>query len=316
MDDDRLLINGINALPDEILLCVFRTLSATDFVATLPLVCDRWSRIIASDACTLKRVGMHHENATGAVEFFYFHHESERSLMFHWPSDEYAARLLQCSSEDSHDRLGVGSSVRRLDYANAFYLCARYEEIFGRVTTLVISSNLSVYATDGFTYVDRLTTLVLHGVRIRETDQYTLTELGTVYFNVVDVMYVKCSLASRFDLKFLHAGFGQLRRFRADHNAVGVRFLEDLLHAHRGTLETVVLGDCTVTGDRWIDVLSDKLRGRTINRLSMHSAYFTERCVNRFLTSADLVLPDDRSKVTIDSDLRRISFSIDIDPLR
>lgn len=312
MTDDHGL--SINALPDEILLCVFRTLSATEFVATLPLVCDRWSRIVASDACTLKRIGMHHANSTANVEFFYFRDENERSLMFHWPSDEYAARLLQCG--DSHGAGGPVTPVKRVGYANAFYLCARYAEICGHVAALVISSNLSVYATDGFTYVDRLTTLVLHGVRIREVDQYTLAELGTVYINVLDVVYVKCSLASRFDLKFLHSGFGQLRRFRVDHNAVGVRFLEDLLHAHRGTLETVVLGDCTVTGDRWIDVLSDRLRGRTINRLSMHSAYFTDRCVNRFLTSTDLVLPDDRSKVTIDSALSRISFSIDIDPLR
>jgi len=312
MVDDRL---SINALPDEILLCIFRSLSATEFVATLPLVCDRWSRIIASDACTLKRVCMHHANASAAVEFIYFRDESERSLMFHWPSDEYSAWLLQYSY-DQYDDSGIGGPVRRVGYANAFYLCARYAEICGHITTLVISSNLCVYATDGFTYFDCLTTLVLHGVRIREADQYTLAELGTVYFNVTDVMYLKCSLASRFDLKFLHAGFGKLRRFRADHNAVGVRFLEDLLHAHRGTLETVVLGDSTVTGDRWIDVLSDRLRGRTINRLSMHSLYFTERCVNRFLTSTDLILPDDRSNVTIDNELSRISFSIDIDPLR
>lgn len=311
MDDYRV---SINALPDEILLCIFRTLSATEFVATLPLVCDRWSRIIASDACTLKRVGMHHANASTAVEFFYFRDENERSLMFHWPSDEYAVRILGC--HDGYCAGGPVPSVRQISYANAFYLCARYAEICGHVAALVITSNLSVYATDGFTYVDRLTTLVLHGVRIREADQYTLAELGTVYFNVLDVVYVKCSLATRFDLKFLHIGFGQLRRFRADHNAIGVRFLEDLLHAHQGTLETVVLGDCTVTGDRWIDVLSDRLRGRTINRLSMHSAYFTDRCVNQFLTSTDLVLPNDRSNVTIDSDLRRISFSMDIDPLR
>lgn len=310
-DDYRV---SINALPDEILLYVFRSLSATEFVATLPLVCDRWSRIIASDACTLKRVGMHHVNANTAVEFFYFRDENERSLMFHWPSDDYAALILRCG--DGQSAGGPVTSARQISYTNAFYLCAQYAEICGHLAALVISSNLSVYATDGFTYVDRLTTLVLHGVRIREADQYTLAELGTVYFNVLDVMYVKCSLASRFDLKFLHIGFGQLRRFRADHNAIGVRFLEDLLHAHQGTLETAVLGDCTVTGDRWIDVLSDKLRGRTINRLSMHSAYFTDRCVNKFLTSADLVLPSDRSNVTIDNDLRRISFSIDIDPLR
>lgn len=303
---------SINSLPDEILLCVFRTLSATEFVATLPLVCDRWSRIIASDACTLKRIGMHHANATAAVEFFYFRDESERSLMFHWQPDEYAARLqLQTTAVQCRGSL----AVMWVSYANAFYMCARYAEICRHVKALVISSDLSVYATDGFTYVDRLTTLVFHGVRIREADQCTLVELGTVYFNVLDVVYVKCSLASRFDLKFLHSGFGRLRRFRADHNSVGVRFLDDLLHVHRRTLETVVLGDCTVTGDRWIDVLSERLRGRTVNRLSMHSAYFTDRCVNRFLTAVDIVLPDDRSNVTIDSDLGRISFSIDIDPL-
>ncbi|XP_026804133.1 uncharacterized protein LOC113547814 [Rhopalosiphum maidis] len=310
-DEDPL---SINALPDEILLYVFRTLSATEFVATLPLVCERWSRIIASDSCTLKRIGMHHANAIAAVEFFYFRDESERSQMFHWPSDDYG-RLLRMTTAQCTGHDYRGGAARRVGYANAFYLCARYEDICGHVAALVISSNLSVYATDGFTFVDRLTTLVLHGVRIREADQYTLAELGTVYVNVLDVVYVKCSLALRFDLKFLHAGFEQLRRFRVDHNAVGVRFLDDLLHTHRHTLETVVLSDCTVTGDRWIDVLSDRLRGRTVNRLSMHSAYFTDRCVNQFLNSADLVLPDDRSNVIIDSDLSRISFSINIDPL-
>ncbi|XP_025201325.1 uncharacterized protein LOC112598882 [Melanaphis sacchari] len=300
-DEDQ---SPINALPDEVLLYVFRTMSATEFVAILPLVCERWSRIIASDSCTLKRIGMHHANAIAAVEFFYFRDDSERSQMFHWPPDDYGRLLLR------------PSAAARVGYANAFYLCARYAEICGHVAALIISSGLSVYATDGYTYVDRLTTLVLHGVRVGEQDQYTLAELGTVYCNVLDVVYVKCSLAPRFDLKFLYAGFGRLRRFRTDHNAVGVRFLGDLLNAHRHTLETVVLCYCTVTGDRWIDVLSERLRGRTVNRLTMHSAYFTDRCVNRFLTSADLVLPDDRSNVVIDGNLGRISFSIDIDPLR
>lgn len=300
-DDDHL---SINALPDEMLLRVFRTLSATDFVATLPLVCDRWSRIIASDVCTLKRIGMHHANAFGAVEFFYFRDESELSLMFHWPPDEF---------ERLYD---VQTWLRpRVSYANAFYLCARYAEICGRVAALIITSDLSVYVTDGFTYVDRLTTLVLHGVRIGGVDQYTLAELGTVYVNVLDVAYVKCMLSVQFDLKFLHAGFGRLRRFRVDHNAVGSRFLDDLLHTHRHTLDTVVFGDCTVTGDQWIDVLAERLRGRTIRSLTMHSKYFTDRCVNRFLATADLVLPDDRSNVTIDGDLGRISFSIHVDPL-
>lgn len=308
---------SIDALPDEILLNILRMLPATEFVVHMPLVCEKWSRIIASDSCTLKRVGMHHANLARCVEFFYFRDERERSEMFHWPIDDFG-QLLQTFAELRYgDHKYRDCLTRQVVYENVFYACTRYAEICQHIATLVISSTLSVYATQGFTYVDRLTMLVFHSVRFREQDQYTLAELGAVYANVLDVIYVKCAVAPRFDLKFLHGGFRCLRRFRADHNFLNIHFLDDLLHTHRQTLETVELRDCMVTGDQWINVLSERLRGRTVNRLIMRSSYFTEKCVKQFLTTADLVLPDDRSNVIIDNSGigSRISFSINIDPI-
>lgn len=307
MDDDDQL--SIDTLPDEILLNIFRMLSAKEFVVYMPLVCEKWSQIIASDSCTLQQIGMYHENLTGTVEFFYFWDERKRSEMFHWPIDDFVQLLLQASKENLKSWPVI--------YEDVSYACTRYAEIYKHIATLVISSSLSVYATQGFTYVDRLTMLVFHGVRFREQDQYTLAELGTVYANVLDVIYVKCSVDSRFDLKFLHSGFRCLRRFRADHYSLNIHFLEYMLHTHRQTLETVELRDCKVTGDQWINVLSQKLRGRTINRLTMLSPYFTAKRVKQFMTTADLVLPDDKSNVIIDNIQigSRIEFFINIDPI-
>lgn len=306
MDEDQL---SIDALPDEILLNIFRMLSAKEFVVYMPLVCEKWSRIIASDSCTLQRIGMYHENLTGTVEFFYFRDELKRSEMFHWPIDDFIQLLLQASKENLKSW--------PVAYEDVFYACTRYAEIYKHIATLVISSPLSVYAAQGFTYVDRLTMLVFHCVKFREQDQYTLAELGAVYANVLDVIYVKCSVDPRFDLKFLHSGFRCLRRFRADHYSLNIHFLDYLLYTHRQTLETVELRDCKVTGDQWINVLSQRLRGRTINRLTMCSPYFTAKRVKQFMATTDLVLPDDKSNVIIDN-IRigsRIEFFINIDPI-
>lgn len=308
MDDDDQL--SIDTLPDEILLNIFRMLSAKEFVVYMPLVCEKWSQIIASDSCTLQQIGMYHENLTGTVEFFYFWDERKRSEMFHWPIDDFVQLLLQASKENLKSWPVI--------YEDVSYACTRYAEIYKHIATLVISSSLSVYATQGFTYVDRLTMLVFHGVRFREQDQYTLAELGTVYANVLDVIYVKCSVDSRFDLKFLHSGFRRLRRFRADIKSLDINFLDDLLHTHRQTLETVDLRDFKVTDDlQWINVLSQRLRGRTINRLTMLSPYFTAKRVKQFMTTADLVLPDDKSNVIIDNIQigSRNEFFINIDPI-
>lgn len=296
MDRDRFTINE---LPDEILLIIFRKLSASELVTCLPVVCRRWSNLIASDAYTLKRVGMHHWNLNVTVTFFFLEnvHYDEHSLL-HCSTDDYE-RLIVCRD----------NQTTNVHYSNAFYLCTQYSEIFNHVETLVISSNLIVYPTEGFTYVNNLTTLVFYDVRIRETDLYTLTELGSVYSNIHNVLYIKCSLAVSIDLKFLHNGFKQLIRFRMDHHRVSDRFLDDLLKTHR-TLETVVFGDCTVMGDRWIDVLADRLRGRTVKSLSIHSSYFTDKCVNQFLLTSNLFL--NKSNVNIDRDKVQIPFSITI----
>lgn len=294
MDSNQL---SINELPDEILLIIFRNLSAFELVACLPVVCRRWSNLIALDTYTLKRVVMHHRNLT--VSFFFL-----KDVFYNDHS------LFYCSTDDYEHLIVIRDhqATDAIRYSNAFYLCTQYSEIFNHVETLVISSNLMVYPTNGFTYVNNLMTLLFYDVKIRETDLYTLTELGSVYSNVQNVLYIKCSLAVSIDLKFLHSGFKRLNRFRLDHHRASDRFLDDLLKTHR-TLETIVFGDCTVMGDRWIDVLTNRLRGRTVKNLSIHSSYFTNKCVDQFLTSNMFL---NKSEVNIGQDKVQIPFSITI----
>lgn len=288
---------SINILPDEILLYIFRKLSASEFVASLPLVCRRWLSLIASDTFTLNRIGMHHTtvNSNATVNFF--------SL-----ENYYDEQLLNYSSDNYGHLLNNYSNKMNCSYSNIFYLCVQHSEIYSHIKTLVVSFNLFIYPTEGFTYLNNLTTLIFYDVNIQESDKYTLLELGSVYLSIENVSYIKFSLSIRMDLKYLHVGFKKLKRFHIDHFLVSNRLLEELLKTH-STLETIVFGHCTIDGDRWLDVLMDKLKGVIVKRLSIHSSYFTDDCVNKFLTSN---LVPDKSKVNIYHDKVQIPFSITI----
>lgn len=298
MDWDEL---SINELPNEILLMIFRNLSASEFVTCLPLVCKRWLQIITSDVYTLKRIGMHHANGDKIVKFFYIDNDKniygKHSIFENW-SDKYE-RLIAYRPYLTTD--GVS-------YSNAFYLCARYSEIFKHVETLVVSSYLDVYHTQGFTYLNNIKTLVFAHMKIENTDHHAITELGSVYSNIQNVMYVGCFISSSVSLKFLYNGFKLLKQFRLSSFRINHRFLDKLLKTHP-TLETIVFDDCTIMSDKWINVLEDRLKGRTVKSLRIHSSYFTSNCVSRFLSMSDLFI--DVSNVKIIHDRKfKIPFSM------
>lgn len=296
MDRDQI---SLNILPDEILVSIFRMFPASEFVTSLPFVCKRWMELITADTYTLKRVGMHHSNSIKTVKFFYL-------------ENEYCDHNLLTSQRNFFQRLlsHEGDLTVSVEYSKAFYLCTVYSEIFEYIKILVISAHVSIYETQGFTHLDPcgLTTLVLYDTKINLKDQSILSELGDVYPNIENVLYVMCGLSNQVEFKFLHCGFKNLKRFRFDHYTVNHRYLIDLLKTHHD-IKTIYFDACMPMGDRWIDALTHELKGRSIQSLSMCSPYFTEIVLNQFLES-DLIL--DRSKVYINNIENPIPFYMNI----
>lgn len=296
MADDKIQRTIMNELPSEILLTIFRKLPAFDFVTLLPLVCNRWAKLVASDVYTLKSVVMHHLNSYGV---FFFSIKDEDFI--DWPPEKFEMYL--CPSIQ-------GPLNRLIKYCDAFYLCTQYSEIYKHIKTIMISQNLSVYPTEGFTYIKNLTTLIFYEISLNEINKHTLLELGSVYANVNEVLYIKCRVSCILDLKCLHIGFKKLKRFRLDHFRVCDKFLDELLKTHH-TLESLKLGLCTIMSDRWMDVLLDRLKGqRFIASLDMHSPYFTEKCVNKFLATDNFFLDKKLLKISFDSVLCPFFISI------
>ncbi|XP_025411775.1 uncharacterized protein LOC112684454 isoform X1 [Sipha flava] len=286
----------MNELPGEILLTIFRKLPAFDFITLLPLVCNRWAKLVASDVYTLKSVVMHHLNSYGV---FFFSIKGEAFI--DWPSEKFEVYLRAYTQDPLHPLI---------NYCDAFYLCTQFTEIYKHIKTLMISRNLSVYPTEGFTYIKNLTTLVFYEISLNEINKHTLLELGSVYANVNEVIYIKCRISCVLDLKCLHIGFKKLKRLRVDHFRVCDKFLDELLKTHR-TLESVRLGHCTIMSDRWIDVLQIRLKGqRSIASLDMHSPYFTEKCVKEFLATDNFFLDKKLLKISFDSALYPFFISI------
>jgi len=277
LDSDEPTYNqcSMNILPNEILLKIFRKLSAIEFVTCLPCVCKRWSKLIASDTYTLKLISMHHVNMYDTVSFFFIEKDCEDYIF-----NELAVKhkLIWRSWLDP-------DSEKLVDYSNAFYLCTKYSEVYQHIKTLVITFGLTIYQTEGFTYLNNLTTLVFCSVGIQVEDQHTLIELGTVYSNIRNIMYINCTLSVHFEKRYLHMGFKHLKRFRLDHHSANYKLLDELLTMHN-TLETIILGDCTMN-DRWIEVLMYKLQGRIVKSVFLQSPYFTYNCIAQFLATTN-----------------------------
>lgn len=260
---------SIKKLPNELLLHIFRELSALQFVVSLPIVCEHWLNVIASDTYTLQRIGIHHMNKYNKVDFFYLKPKRENYLSHCLP--EYR-----------------GSSRRgtTLSYCNAFFLCTQFSQIFRHIKTLVISNSLSTYRIEGFTQVNNVTTLEFFKVEFHTNEPYILGELSSVYPCVENVLYVYCYFKDSFDKKFLHTGFKNLKRFRLDHHSITHLYLLDLLNDH-DSIEEIEFNDFTQLNDLWIDILTNHLTvgGRKIKSLHMSSSYFTDKCVKKFLMS-------------------------------
>lgn len=296
MDEDQI---SINILPDEILLLIFRKLPATDFIVFVPQVCKRWSKIVTTDTCTLKQISMHHINMVGCVNFFFLINELDEQQIF----DNLPHH---CKNVCFNMFIDIEQMYHPL-YETAFFLCTQYSEVYKHIKTLLITSNLAIYLNHGFTYLNNLTTLMFHKVKILAKEEYTLIEFGKVYLNIQNVVYTECQFELALDKEFLYTGFKQLKRFRLDYYSVSHRLLEDLLKTHH-KLKVIVLDQCHID-DRWIDVLMDKLKGQTIKSINMHSLYLTDKCVDKLLTS-DLIL--DKSKINISRDVVQSPFSITI----
>lgn len=295
MDGDKI---NVNVLPNEILVSIFRMLPASEFVSSVPFVCKRWMELIAADKLTLKRIGMHHSNSNGTVKFFYFDNEFCDNNFFTSHS-----RFFDCLLSNK----GLPVSVK---YSKAFYWCTIYPEFFEYIKVLVITTNLKIYETQGFTHLNplSLTTLVLYETKMFLMQQSVLTELADIYPNIENVLLVKCFMSNQIAFEHLHSGFKNLKRFRFDHYTVNHNSLRDLLRTHLG-IKTIYFGSCLPMGDIWIDVLMAELKGRTIQDLSMSSPYVSESAINNILTSG-LIL--DHSKVKINKVENPVPFYITI----
>jgi len=287
---------SINVLPDEVLLSIFRKLTAVQFITSVPLVCTRWLNIIVSDTHTLNHIGMYHMNVNNSVDFFFY-------------KSEELENNLNCLPH-THHCLDHIVHKAPISYCDAFYLCTQYSNLFSYIKTLVISNNLNTYVIEGFTYVNNITTIEFFDVTLLDRHVYTLLELGAVYPSIENVMYVQC-LIRNIGNQHLHNGFKQLKQFRMDHYSITHGLLEDLLNSHP-TIKTIVLNNFSFLNDRWFDVLIKKLKGRrTIKSLCIHSPYVTDKSVNQFLTTSNLFI--DKSKVNIYRDKGDFPFSISID---
>ncbi|VVC35238.1 Hypothetical protein CINCED_3A003192, partial [Cinara cedri] len=125
-----------------------------------------------------------------------------------------------------------------------------------------------------FTHLKNLTTLIFSNINFKSHTQESLYELGQVYSNIQNLAYIECNFPNVIDMTFLHRGFRHLKQFRLDHKIASDRFLQNLLNINHD-LETIIFRNCIVTGDRWFDVLVNKLKGRSITSLSIHSQNFT-----------------------------------------
>lgn len=279
----------IDKLPDEILLSIFRNVPPKVFITVLPFVCKRWRLIIESDTHTMKRIGMIHCNSCTLPVVEYFYTETAFDIFLHLSTSDIVDLLRY-----SH------SNIKPHDYLEAVYSCVQYSDtIYKHITVLEIEGSLRPYLTAGFTYLESLTTLIFCNVNFKPQNTITFLELSSVYPNLQNIAYIECGFSVLIDMTYLHYYFKHLKQFRLDHNVASDRFLENLLNTNHD-LETIIFRNCVVTGDRWLNVLLDKLKGRTITSLSIHSPYFTSKGINEFLNTDILKL--DKTKVNISDD--------------
>lgn len=291
--------NSINKLPDEMLLLIFRNVPAKVFITVLPFVCKRWWRLIKTDTFTLKQIAMVHSN-----------HSNPRPVVDYFYTGPAFDNYMHLPPATVKDLMTYKNSRLIHEYSDAVYSCIRYSDNFYKhISVLEIKCNLGIYPTAGFTYLENLTTLIFCEVSVKLHSVITFAELSSVYPNIQNITYIECTFSTLIDLTFLHYNFRNLRRFRLDHHVASDRFLENLLNTNHD-LETIIFRNCVISGDRWLDILLDKLKGRTITNLSIHSPYFTFKGVYEFLRTDTLKL--NKSKVNISNDQAAIvPFHID-----
>ncbi|XP_050429939.1 uncharacterized protein LOC126839047 [Adelges cooleyi] len=267
MDSGKLA--NLDTLPNDVLLIILRQTSATDFVYSLPVVCDRWANLISSDTHTLNRIGVW-QHPLSKVSFFYLRYKNEH--------------LINHTVKEHEQLFRSGEVLQMIDYTCVFELSIQYFTIYEHLKTLVISNSLQTYRTQGFLWLDHLVALTFYDVKICDSDMYTLNELSSVYPNVQNLSYVNCRLSIQTNMNFLHSGFKKLKRFRMDHYSISDRTLKTILTIHPD-LETIVFKLCTLMSDSWLETIMDHLGERKIINLEIHSSYFTDKCVEKFLAS-------------------------------
>lgn len=281
--------NYFDQMPDEIILYIFRSyVSPLQLVVSLPIVCERWLNIIASDTYTLQRIGIHHMNLCNQVDFFY--------------KPNGLNHLAHCLPKNKNCQ---GTTV---SYCNAFFLCTQFSQIFRHIHTLLISSSLSTYKIEGFTRVNNITTLEFFKLGISSKDLYTLRELSSVYPHVENLLYIDSYMSNHFDTQLLHCGFKSLKRFRFDHHSITHKFFGNLLHIHQN-IEEIEFRHFIELDDHWIDILTKYLmiQGRKIKSLRMNGPYFTDNCLDQFMSNNFFL---DKSMVSISKNKMNRHFLI------
>ncbi|XP_050547537.1 uncharacterized protein LOC126909157 [Daktulosphaira vitifoliae] len=282
---------SLNKMPDEVLLIVFRYTSAADFVTSLPVVCDRWAELVLSDTHTLNRIGIQ-QHPYGQVSFFYLHNKYEH--------------LIDHTAKEHENLFHFAHNFQLIDYSHVFELSIQYSNIYLHLKTLVISNSLQAYRTEGFICLNNLSEITFYNIHIRETDCYTLTELSSVFSNVQNVSYVNCRFSAQIEQDYLHNFFKNIKRFRMDHYSVSDRMLKKLLTSHPQLIK-IIFAMCTVMSDGWLEEIMDNLGRRTVVYLEIHSSYFTDKCIAKFLHSKVVT---DLSKIHIHKDKHDIPFKL------
>lgn len=276
---------AINGLPEEMLLAIFRQVSMSDFLLLLPLVYRRWKNVMASDKFTVKHIGMvYFITKPFGVQFFFA--ENEDDLFRYEPHD--------------YNDLFSYNCTKPINYDIVYNMFTKYPELYEEINILVISKSLNEHPTNEFTCVNNLTTLVFfHMVFENEENLNMLEKLSKKLTFVKNLSYIECqSTCPSLVTRLMYSNFKRLERFRMDCFPINHLDFLDILSIHGSSLKTIEFDYVHPNlDDKWLDVMTNKLKGRTILNLRMHKIKITYERFKEFIKS-DLITGE--SKVIIE----------------
>lgn len=173
----------INRLPDEMLLEIFRKIPNGEFLLTLPLVCQRWFKLVSLDMRTLKHIMQHFCC-------------SEDSLL--------SNSLLSQNDFDNNLRSVVSLSRNSANlvprqvvaYPRSKNLFSEYINFNKTIETVIFISSLRSCETPRFQTIpmENLRRVEFFQVVFNNGQLNVLLTLGSEHPNIINVMFVRCHL--------------------------------------------------------------------------------------------------------------------------